>query len=156
MSVIDNVKIALSTRSIPNKYKNKLAIKYLTEVGLKDHIYDKVNTLSGGEKQRVSIARALITNPSILLCDEPTGALDTFNSMQIMNILKDISKSKLVIVVTHNEELANLYSNRIITIKDGIINNDTKPYKNNNSNYLPAFYFHLSFLLLLLYHNYPQ
>ena len=134
LNVIENVKIPLSIKNISNKEKNNKAIKYLKQVGLENHFYDRVNTLSGGEKQRVSIARSLISNPSILLCDEPTGALDTQNSIAIMNILKDISKDKLVIMVTHNEELANIYSDRIITIKDGIINSDSNPYKGKNIN----------------------
>ena len=127
-SVLSNVELALTLSGISKKERRKRAIKVLKEVGLSDHIHKKPNQMSGGQMQRVAIARALINNPDILLADEPTGALDSDTSTQIMNLLKKISKDKLVIMVTHNPELANEYSNRIISLKDGKITNDTNPY----------------------------
>ena len=105
----------------------------LTKVGLKDHIYKKPNQLSGGQMQRVSIARALVNDPDIILADEPTGALDSNTSVQIMELLKEVSKTKLVIMVTHNPELAKNYATRIINIKDGKVVDDTNPYKDVKS-----------------------
>ena len=102
-------------------------------MGLKDHIYKKPNQLSGGQMQRVSIARALVNDPDIILADEPTGALDSNTSVQIMELLKEVSKTKLVIMVTHNPELAKNYATRIINIKDGKVVDDTNPYKDVKS-----------------------
>ena len=127
-TVLSNVELALTLSGISRKERKKRAKKVLKEVGLEKHINKKPNQLSGGQMQRVAIARALINDPDILLADEPTGALDSETSVQIMNILKDISKDKLVIMVTHNPELASEYSNRIISLKDGKITNDTNPY----------------------------
>lgn len=127
-SVLSNVELALTLSGIGKKERRKRAIKALKEVGLGDHIYKKPNQMSGGQMQRVAIARALINNPDILLADEPTGALDSETSVQIMNLLKKISKNKLVIMVTHNPELAKEYSNRIISLKDGVVTDDTNPY----------------------------
>jgi len=127
-SVLKNVELALTLSGIGKQERRKRAIEALKEVGLGDHIHKKPNQMSGGQMQRVAIARALINNPDILLADEPTGALDSETSTQIMNILKKISKDKLVIMVTHNPELAKEYSNRIISLKDGKITNDTNPY----------------------------
>ena len=127
-TVLANVELALTLSGISKKERRKRAIKALNEVGLKKHIHKKPNQMSGGQMQRVAIARALINNPDILLADEPTGALDSETSTQIMNLLKEISKDKLVIMVTHNPDLANEYSNRIISLKDGKITNDTNPY----------------------------
>lgn len=127
-SVLSNVELALTLSGIGKKERRKKAIKVLKDVGLGDHIHKKPNQMSGGQMQRVAIARALINDPDILLADEPTGALDSETSIQIMNILKKISKDKLVIMVTHNPELANEYSNRIISLKDGVVTDDTNPY----------------------------
>jgi len=127
-TVLKNVELALTLSGIGKKERKKRAIKVLKEVGLADHIHKKPNQMSGGQMQRVAIARALINNPDILLADEPTGALDSETSVQIMNLLKNISKNKLVIMVTHNPDLASEYSNRIISLKDGKITNDTNPY----------------------------
>ena len=127
-TVLSNVELALTLSGIGKKERKRRAIKALKEVGLGDHIHKKPNQMSGGQMQRVAIARALINNPDILLADEPTGALDSETSVQIMNLLKKISKDKLVIMVTHNPELANEYSNRIISLKDGEVINDTNPY----------------------------
>ena len=127
-SVLRNVELALTLSGVGKKERRKRAIKVLKEVGLEDHINKKPNQLSGGQMQRVAIARALINNPDILLADEPTGALDSETSIQIMNLLKNISKDKLVIMVTHNPELADNYSSRIISLKDGKVINDTNPY----------------------------
>ncbi len=127
-TVLSNVELALTLSGVGKKERRKKAIEALKEVGLKEHIHKKPNQLSGGQMQRVAIARALINNPDILLADEPTGALDSETSVQIMNLLKKISKDKLVIMVTHNPELANNYSNRIISLKDGEVTSDTNPY----------------------------
>ena len=127
-TVLSNVELALTLSGVSKKERRKRAIKVLNEVGLSDHIHKKPNQMSGGQMQRVAIARALINNPDILLADEPTGALDSETSTQIMNLLKKISKDKLVIMVTHNPELAKEYSNRIISLKDGVVTNDTNPY----------------------------
>ena len=127
-SVLSNVELALTLSGVSKKERKRRAIKALKEVGLSDHIHKRPNQLSGGQMQRVAIARALINNPDILLADEPTGALDSETSVQIMNLLKKISKDKLVIMVTHNPDLAKEYSNRIISLKDGEVTNDTNPY----------------------------
>ena len=127
-TVLSNVELALTLSGIGKKERRKRAIKALKEVGLFEHIHKKPNQMSGGQMQRVAIARALINNPDILLADEPTGALDSETSTQIMLLLKNISKDKLVIMVTHNPELANEYSNRIIRLKDGEVISDSNPY----------------------------
>ena len=128
-SVLANVELALTISGVNSKQRRTKAIKVLKQVGLGDHIYKRPNQLSGGQMQRVAIARALINDPDILLADEPTGALDSKTSTQIMNLLKEVSKEKLVIMVTHNAELASVYSSRIIKITDGKIQNDTNPFK---------------------------
>ena len=127
-TILRNVELALTLSGINKTERQKRAIKALTDVGLKDHINKRPNQLSGGQMQRVAIARALVNDPEIILADEPTGALDSDTSVQIMKILKKISKNKLVIMVTHNPELANEYSSRIINIKDGKIISDSNPY----------------------------
>ena len=127
-SVLNNVKLALTLSGISSKEATDKAKKALKEVGLKDHMYKRPNQLSGGQMQRVAIARALVNDPEIVLADEPTGALDSDTSEQIMKILKKISETKLVIMVTHNPELAEEYSSRIINLKDGEIVSDTNPY----------------------------
>lgn len=128
LSVIENVKLALSISGESNKENDLKAKKALEDVGLGDHLHKKPNQLSGGQMQRVAIARALVTDPKIILADEPTGALDSKTSVQIMELIKEISKEKLVIMVTHNPELARKYSDRIVSVKDGEIIEDTKPY----------------------------
>ncbi len=127
-SVLRNVELALTLSGCSKNERRKRAIKALKDVGLEQHIYKKPNQLSGGQMQRVAIARALVNNPEIILADEPTGALDSDTSVQIMNILKKISKNRLVIMVTHNPELAEEYSSRIINLKDGRIVSDSNPY----------------------------
>ena len=130
-SVLANVELALTISGVSKNARRSKAIKVLKKVGLGDHIYKRPNQLSGGQMQRVAIARALINDPDILLADEPTGALDTKTSIQIMNILKEVANDKLVIMVTHNKELAQKYSTRIIDITDGKITNDSNEYKEN-------------------------
>ena len=127
-TILSNVKLALTLSGISKKEATNRAKKALCDVGLKDHINKRPNQLSGGQMQRVAIARALVNDPDILLADEPTGALDSETSVQIMELLKKIAKKKLVIMVTHNPELAEKYSTRIIKLKDGKIINDTNPY----------------------------
>lgn len=128
-TVLSNVELALTISGVSKKERRKIAIKALEEVGLKNHINKKPNQLSGGQMQRVAIARALVNNPDIILADEPTGALDTKTSIQVMEILKNISKDKLVIMVTHNPDLAQKYSSRIIKILDGKIIDDSDEVK---------------------------
>ena len=127
-NVLSNVEMALTLSGVSRKERRKRAVGVLNKVGLQDHIHKKPNQLSGGQMQRVAIARALINNPDILLADEPTGALDTETSIQIMNLLKQIAEEKLVIMVTHNPELAEVYSTRIVNLKDGQITSDTNPF----------------------------
>ena len=127
-TVLSNVMLALTLSGISKKEGIKKAKKALDDVGLSQHIYKRPSQLSGGQMQRVAIARALVNDPEILLADEPTGALDSNTSIQIMELLKNIAKEKLVIMVTHNPELAKEYSTRIITLKDGKITSDTNPY----------------------------
>lgn len=127
-SVLANVELALTLSGVSKSERRKRAIEALEKVGLKDHIHKKPNQMSGGQMQRVAIARAIVNNPDILLADEPTGALDTETSIQIMNILKEISKDRLIIMVTHNPDLANEYSTRIIKLLDGTIVDDSNPY----------------------------
>ena len=127
-SVLSNVELALTLAGISKKERRARAIEVLKKVGLADHIHKRPNQMSGGQMQRVAIARALINNPDILLADEPTGALDSETSVQIMELLKEIAKDKLVIMVTHNPELAAKYSTRIIRVLDGRIVDDTDPY----------------------------
>ncbi len=130
-SVLNNVKLALTLSGITKKDAIKMAKEALIEVGLEEHMNKRPNQLSGGQMQRVAIARALVNNPDILLADEPTGALDSKTSIQIMDLLKKIAKKKLVIMVTHNPELAKKYSNRIIKLQDGKIVSDSNPYDGN-------------------------
>lgn len=136
-SVLANVELALTLAGVSKKERRKRAIDVLKKVGLGDHIHKKPNQMSGGQMQRVAIARALINNPDILLADEPTGALDSETSIQIMELLKEIAKDKLVIMVTHNPELAEEYSTRIVKLKDGKIVGDTDPYYHNGESAEP-------------------
>lgn len=126
-SVLQNVELALTLSGVSKRERRKAAIAALEQVGLKDQLRKKPSQMSGGQMQRVAIARALVNNPDIILADEPTGALDTETSVQVMEILKEISKDRLVIMVTHNPELAEAYSTRIIRMLDGRITGDTAP-----------------------------
>lgn len=128
-TILSNVELALTLSGVKKEDRKKRAIEALDKVGLKDHIYKKPAELSGGQMQRVAIARALVNNPEIVLADEPTGALDTNTSKQIMDLLKEIAKDRLVIMVTHNPELAEKYSTRIVKIRDGVIFDDSDPYE---------------------------
>ena len=128
-NILSNVELALTLSGVKKEERKKRAIEALDKVGLKDHIYKKPAALSGGQMQRVAIARALVNNPEIVLADEPTGALDTNTSKQIMDLLKEIAKDRLVIMVTHNPQLAEKYSTRIVKIRDGVILDDSDPYK---------------------------
>lgn len=127
-TVLSNVELALTLSGVSKQERRKRAIKALEDVGLKEQIHKKPNQMSGGQMQRVAIARALVNNPDIILADEPTGALDTETSVQIMEILKEISKDKLIIMVTHNPELAEKYSSRVIKVLDGKVIDDSNPY----------------------------
>lgn len=127
-TILENVELALTLSGVSKKERQKKAIEALKSVGLGDKIHNKPNQLSGGQMQRVAIARAIVNNPEIILADEPTGALDTVTSTQIMKILKKISKRRLVIMVTHNPDLAQKYSTRIIKLLDGEKTNDSKPF----------------------------
>ncbi len=126
-TVLQNVELALTLSGVSKQERKRRAKKALEEVGLGDQINKKPSEMSGGQMQRVAIARAIVNNPDIILADEPTGALDTETSVQVMDILKEISKNRLVVMVTHNPELANRYSNRIINMLDGEITGDTNP-----------------------------
>ena len=155
-TILSNVELALTIAGISKKEKTKLALDALEKVGLKEQAHKKPNQLSGGQMQRVAIARALVNNPSIVLADEPTGALDTKTSIQVMDLLKEVAKDRLVVMVTHNPELAKEYANRIVNLKDGVIVNDSNPYEghecglesdtNPGTNLPPA---HMSFLTAL-------
>ena len=127
-TILANVELALTISGEPRNIRKKKAIKALEQVGLADHIHKKPNQLSGGQMQRVAIARALVNNPDIILADEPTGALDSDTSIQVMNLLKEVAKDRLVIMVTHNPELAENYATRIVKLRDGKILSDTNPY----------------------------
>ena len=127
-TVLANVELALTIGGISKQERRKRALAALDEVGLKDQAHKKPNQMSGGQMQRVAIARALVNNPDILLADEPTGALDTQTSIQVMELLKKVAKDRLVVMVTHNPELAEEYSTRIVRLKDGVIIDDTDPY----------------------------
>ena len=128
ISILANVELALTLSGVPAKDRKKRAQEALEKVGLGAQIKKKPNQLSGGQMQRVSIARALINNPDIILADEPTGALDSTTSVNVMELLKEIAQDRLVIMVTHNPELAEQYSTRIIRMSDGKITGDTMPY----------------------------
>ena len=132
-TILSNVELALTISGVSRKERKQRAIKALEDVGLKEQIHKKPNQLSGGQMQRVAIARALVNNPDIILADEPTGALDTKTSVQIMEILKEISKNKLIIMVTHNPDLAEKYSTRVVKILDGIITDDSNPFNKEDS-----------------------
>lgn len=127
ISILENVEMGLTLSGISTKKRKRKALELLKKVGLKDHAHKKPNQLSGGQMQRVAIARALANDPDIILADEPTGALDSKTSSQIMNLIKEISKEKLVIMVTHNPEIAKEYASRIVEMRDGEVINDSNP-----------------------------
>lgn len=127
LSIVDNVEMALSLSGVRRSEKRQKALDALNEVGLKGHSHKRPNQLSGGQLQRVAIARSIVTNPKVLLADEPTGALDSKTSKKIMDLIKEISKDRLVIMVTHNSKLAEQYSDRIIRLMDGEVIEDTNP-----------------------------
>ena len=129
ISVLENVEMTMTLSGYKRKNKRKKALAALEKVGLKEHCHKKPNQLSGGQMQRVAIARALVNDPDIILADEPTGALDSQTSIQIMDLIKEIAKDKLVIMVTHNPDLAHKYASRIIEVKDGEIIKDSNPVK---------------------------
>lgn len=129
LTVLRNVELALTLSGISKSERKKMAAAALEKVGLKDQIHKKPNQLSGGQMQRVAIARALVNNPDIILADEPTGALDTETSIQVMELLKEVAKDKLVIMVTHNPSLAEKYSTRIIKLSDGEVKDDSNPFE---------------------------
>ena len=128
-TILSNVELALTLSGVSKKERRARAIEALKKVGLEEQIHKKPNQLSGGQMQRVAIARAIVNNPDIILADEPTGALDSKTSKQVMDILKEIAKDRLVIMVTHNAELAEEYSSRIIKILDGVITDDSNPFE---------------------------
>jgi len=149
LSIVANVELSLTLSGVSASKKRQRALRVLEQVGLKQHLHKKPNQLSGGQMQRVAIARALINDPEILLCDEPTGALDKVTSVQILDFIKEIAKDRLVIMVTHNPEFANKYADRIIQFQDGKIISDSHPYierpkedefslKNTSMNFLTA------------------
>ena len=127
-SVLSNVELALTISGISKNERRKRALQALDEVGLKEQSHKKPNQLSGGQMQRVAIARALVNDPDILLADEPTGALDSDTSIQVMDLLKEVAKDRLVVMVTHNPELAEAYATRIIKLRDGKILSDSNPF----------------------------
>ena len=136
-NVLSNVELALTLTGVSKKERRARAKEVLKKVGLENQMHKKPNQMSGGQMQRVAIARALINNPDILLADEPTGALDTETSTQIMELLKEISKDRLIVMVTHNPDLANTYSTRIINLLDGKITNDSNPYDKKTEEEVP-------------------
>lgn len=128
-TILSNVELALTLIGVGRAERKRRALAALESVGLSDHVYKKPNQLSGGQMQRVAIARAIVNDPKILLADEPTGALDSESSQQVMDILKELSKDRLVIMVTHNDDLAKEYADRIVRIKDGVVQSDSAPYE---------------------------
>lgn len=134
LSILDNVEMGMTLSGVSNSEKRKKAIAVLEKVGLNNHIHKKPNQLSGGQMQRVAIARALANDPDIILADEPTGALDTQTSRQIMELIREIAKDKLVIMVTHNPELAEEYADRIIKFRDGEVISDSNPENEESTN----------------------
>ena len=129
-TVLANVELALTLSGVSKSERRTKAIEALRKVGLGDQLHKKPNQMSGGQMQRVAIARALVNDPDILLADEPTGALDTQTSVQIMDLLKEVAEDRLVIMVTHNPELAEQYSTRIVKLSDGLVTDDSNPISN--------------------------
>ena len=136
-TVLSNVELALTISGISKSERKKRATEALEKVGLGRHLHKKPNQMSGGQMQRVAIARALVNDPEILLADEPTGALDSETSIQVMDLLKEVAKDRLVVMVTHNPELAEEYANRIVKVKDGHIVDDSNPYEIDTQNMAP-------------------
>ena len=136
-TVLSNVELALTISGISKSERKKRATEALEKVGLGKHLHKKPNQMSGGQMQRVAIARALVNDPEILLADEPTGALDSETSIQVMDLLKEVAKDRLVVMVTHNPELAEEYANRIVKVKDGHIVDDSNPYEIDTQNMAP-------------------
>ena len=134
-TILSNVELALTISGISKNTRRQKAIEALEKVRLANQIHKKPNQLSGGQMQRVAIARALVNDPDIVLADEPTGALDSDTSIQVMELLKEVSKDRLVVMVTHNPELAKTYATRIVNIKDGKLLSDTNPYVIENEKY---------------------
>ena len=134
ISVLENVEMGMTLSGVSKRKRRKKALELLNKVGLKEHTHKKPNQLSGGQMQRVAIARALANDPKIILADEPTGALDSKTSIQIMELIKEISKDKLVIMVTHNPDLAETYATRIVEFKDGDLVADSNPIKKSEEN----------------------
>ena len=137
-TVLANVEMALTLAGVSKKERRQRAVEVLEKVGLGDQLHKRPNQMSGGQMQRVAIARALINHPTILLADEPTGALDSETSVQIMDLLQEIAKDTLVVMVTHNQELAERYSTRIVRLRDGAIIGDTDPYTDQEAQRPPA------------------
>lgn len=133
LNVVANVEMGMTLSGVSRSEKHRKALEVLEKVGLKDHIHKKPGQLSGGQMQRVAIARALANDPDILLCDEPTGALDTKTSVQILDLIKEVAPDKLIIMVTHNPELAHQYADRIVEFKDGKVISDSNPYTPDSS-----------------------
>lgn len=131
-TVLSNVELALTLSGVSKSERRLRAKEVLEKVGLGDQLHKKPNQMSGGQMQRVAIARALVNNPDILLADEPTGALDSETSTQVIDLLKEISKDRLIIMVTHNPEIAEEYANRIIHLKDGKITADSNPFNDED------------------------
>ena len=130
-SVLSNVELALTLSGVSKQERRRRACEALEQVGLKGQEHKRPNQMSGGQMQRVAIARALVNNPDILLADEPTGALDSETGTQVMELLKKVAKDRLVIMVTHNAELAEQYATRIVKLHDGRISSDTNPVSND-------------------------
>ena len=137
-TAVENVELPLMyNSSVSASERRRRAIEALQAVGLSDRLEHKSNQMSGGQMQRVAIARALVNDPEILLADEPTGALDSDTSIQVMDLLQEVAKERLVVMVTHNPELAELYANRIVTLRDGVICSDTNPFEPDSETLLP-------------------
>ena len=136
-TVLSNVELALTISGISKSERKRRATEALEKVGLGKQLHKKPNQMSGGQMQRVAIARALVNDPEILLADEPTGALDSETSIQVMDLLKEVAKDRLVVMVTHNPELAEQYANRIVRVKDGHIIDDSNPYEVDTKNMAP-------------------
>ncbi len=133
-SILANVELALTISGVPRSERQERAAAMLEKVGLGDHIHKKPNQLSGGQMQRVALARALVNDPDIVLADEPTGALDTQTGIQVMDLLKEVADDRLVVMVTHNPELAEEYATRIVRVQDGVLLSDTMPYDPDEEN----------------------
>ena len=127
-SILSNVELTLTVSGVSRAERRKRAVAALEQVGLGKHLHKRPNQLSGGQMQRVAIARALVNDPDVLLADEPTGALDSETSVQVMELLKEVARNRLVVMVTHNPELAQAYATRIVRLSDGVIRSDTNPF----------------------------